>query len=236
MLPLLPAAPDRRGAIARIAAACWLGITTLGGVSATGFDLTQLMHSLAQVKAGEANFIERRQVAMLDQTLESSGKLSFEAPDTFVRETLKPRRERFAVSGNMLTISQGTRTRTVALDSMPEAAVILEAIRGTLTGNRELLDRHFSNQLSGNAERWSLELVPRDARLRGQVASVRVAGQHAIVREVHVAMPDGDRSVMTIEPVAQAAKVSAAAPSRPASAWTARTPADSGGGPASAAR
>jgi hypothetical protein len=199
-LPLLPAAPERRRAIVRLATACVLGVTTLTNAAAA-FELTQLMQSLAQVKSGEASFAERRQVAMLDQTLESSGKLYFEAPDTFVRETLKPRRERLAVSGNLLTISQGTRKSSVALDSMPEAAVIIEAIRGTLTGNREILDRYFSSHLSGSAERWSLELVPRDARLRGQVASVRVVGQHAIVREVHVAMPDGDRSVMTIEPV-----------------------------------
>ena len=234
-LLLLPARPDRRRAIVRIGATCLLGITTLAGASA-GFDLAQLMQSLAQVKRGEASFVERRHVAMLDQTLESSGKLYFEAPDTFVRETLKPRRERLEVSGNLLTISQGTRKSTLAIDSAPEAAVIVEAMRGTLTGNRDLLDRYFNSALSGSRERWSLELVPRDARLRGQVASVRVAGQHAVVREVQVAMPDGDRSVMTIEPVVPVAKVSAAAPSRPASASTARTPADAGGGPASAVR
>ena len=144
-------------------------------------------------------------------------RCTFAAPDTFVRETLKPCRERLAVSGNTLTITHGTRSRSIALDSSPEAAVIIEAIRGTLTGNRALLDRYFDTQLSGSAERWMLELVPRDARLRGQVASVRVAGRHALVRELQVAMPDGDRSMMTIEPIVQAAKASSAAASRPAS-------------------
>jgi len=194
--------------IVRIAAAWWLGTATIA--QAAGFDLAQLMQSLAQVKSGEARFVERRETTMLDQALESSGRLSFEAPDIFVRETLKPRRERLAVSGNTLTISQGTRTRTVALDAAPEAAVIVEAMRGTLTGNREILDRYFSSQLSGSAERWSLELVPRDARLRAQVASVRVSGQHADVREVQISMPDGDRSVMTVEPVAHAARPASA--------------------------
>jgi outer membrane lipoprotein-sorting protein len=205
-LPLL--APEQLRAIARGAAACALALASLTGVAA-GFDLAQLLQTLAQVKSGEASFVERRQVALFDRTLESSGRLSFEAPDTFVRETLKPVRERLAVSGNTLTISQGTRKSSVALDSAPEAAVIIEAIRGTLTGNREILDRYFSNQLSGSAERWTLELVPRDARLRGQVASVRVSGQHDAVREVQVAMPDGDRSVMTIEPLVRSANPAA---------------------------
>jgi hypothetical protein len=37
---------------------------------------------------------------MLDRTLQSSGRLSFKAPDSFVRETLKPRHEKLAVDGN----------------------------------------------------------------------------------------------------------------------------------------
>jgi outer membrane lipoprotein-sorting protein len=173
------------------------------------FDLGQLMRTLAQTRAGTATFTEKRSVAMLDRTLESTGRLSFEAPDRFTRETLKPRRDKLAVVGNTLTMSQGTRSRTVALDTVPEAAVVIDAIRGTLTGNREALDRGFTSTVAGNARAWTLDLVPRDWRLREQVASVRIAGQQEVVREVTVAMADGDRSVMTIVPAAPAAAGSA---------------------------
>ena len=173
--------------------------------AAPTFDLAQLTAQLARVKAGEASFVEKRRVEILDRTLESSGRLSFRAPDTFVRETLKPRREKLAVSGNLLTMSLGDRSRTVQLDSAPEAAVIVEAVRGTLTGNREALERLFIAEVSGSAERWSLELVPRDMRLRGQVASVRLNGRESMVHEVQVMLADGDRSTMTIEPVSAGA-------------------------------
>ncbi len=168
---------------------------------APAFDLAQLTAQLARVKAGEATFIEKRRIEMLDRTLESSGRLSFRAPDTFVRETLKPRHEKLAVFGNVLTMSLGERSRTVQLDSAPEAAVIIEAVRGTLTGNRESLERLFVADVAGDAERWTLDLVPRDMRLRGQVASVRLSGRESVVREVQVTLADGDRSTMTIEPV-----------------------------------
>ena len=197
----------------RVALACAL-VGPVASFAAEGLDLAQLMQQLAQVKAGEATFTETRHVAMLEQTLQSSGKLSFEAPDTFVRETLKPRRERVAIVGNTLTLSQGERTRTMALDSAPEAAVIVEAIRGTLTGNGEALKRNFATTVTGNAQLWFLELVPLQARLRSQVISVRVAGQQGLVREVLVALPDGDRSVMSIDPMITATKPIA----RPASA------------------
>ncbi len=200
------------GAVATSAATFMLPAPAL----AAAFDLVQLMHTLAQVKAGEATFVETRSVAILERTLESSGRLWFEAPDTFVRETLKPRREKVEVVGNNVTMTLGTRSRTVPLDSVPEAAVIMEAIRATLTGNRASIERHFDATVSGTPQRWSLELKPREPRLRELVIAVRVAGQQGVVREMTVAMADGDRSVMVIDPVA--AITPAPASSRPASA------------------
>ncbi|MEP7057657.1 MAG: LolA-related protein [Caldimonas sp.] len=211
----------RFGKLAALGCAGLLCVTLLSaapGAHAAGFDLAQLTKSLAANRAGEATFVERREVAVLDRTLVSSGRLSFEAPDGFVRETLKPRRERMAVAGNTLTLSSGSRTRTLELDSSPEAAVIVEAIRGTLTGNRDALERLFSATVGGTPERWSLDLVPRDARLRGQVASVRVAGTPAVVREVVVWLADGDRSVMTIEPVGAAGPKGSADTAKPVGA------------------
>ena len=205
-LPNLPR-PDRRDALALIGATAF----ALPLRAQAAFDLVQLMQTLAQVKAGEATFVETRTVAMLERTLQSSGRLSFEAPDTFVRETLKPRREKVAVVGNRVTMSLGTRSRTVPLDSVPEAAIIMEAIRGTLTGNRDAIERHFSATVSGTPQRWLLELKPREPRLRELVISVRVSGLQAAVREVVVAMADGDRSVMAIEPVAPGARPASAA-------------------------
>jgi outer membrane lipoprotein-sorting protein len=173
------------------------------------FDLGQLMQTLATVKSGEATFVETRTVNMLDRTLKSAGKLSFEAPDTFVRETLRPNKDRIAVVGNTVTMSMGGRTRTVPLDSVPEAAVIMEAIRGTLTGNREAIERNFDASVTGNAQQWSLTLKPREFKLQQLVTSIRVSGRQALAREVAVAMADGDSSVMAIEPVSSVPSSSA---------------------------
>ena len=164
------------------------------------------MQQLAQVRSGQAVFEEDRRVQQLDQTIRSTGRLSFTAPDTFVRETLKPRHERMAVVGNQLTLSRGERSRTTMLDSVPEAVVIVEAIRGTLTGNRATLERYFDTNLQGSPEQWQLELVPRDARLRGQVTYLRVSGRQNQVREVRMTMADGDTSVMRIAPVEATAR------------------------------
>jgi hypothetical protein len=184
----------------RLVAAFAVAAALLAPAAAAAFDLAQLTTLLGRVKSGEATFVEKRRVEMLDRTLESSGRLAFRSPDSFTRETLKPRHEKLDVDGNVLTVSIGDRSRTLQLDSSPEVAVIIEAIRGTLTGNRDALERFFATTVSGDAASWTLDLVPHDLRLRGQVASVRVLGHESAVREVQVLLADGDRSTMTIEP------------------------------------
>ena len=193
--------------------------------SAAPLDLDPLMKLLAKVGSGEATFVEKKYVAQLDAPLESSGRLSFNAPDSFVRETLKPRRDRIAVTGNTLVMSQGNRSRTVQLDATPEAGVIVEAVRGTLSGNRAVLERHFTLQAQGSLDRWLIELVPRDARMRAQVTQIRVIGQQAQLREVTVMLADGDRSVMSITPLASHAAPVAPFVATPAASAAVQSPA-----------
>lgn len=124
--------------------------------------------------------------------------MTFQSPDRFVRETLKPRSESLAVVGNEVTMRQGSRSRTVQLDSVPEAAVIVEAVRGTLTGNQGAIERHFEAQVSGSPARWSLLLAPREPGLRKLVTQIAVTGQQAALREITISMTGGDYSIMRI--------------------------------------
>jgi outer membrane lipoprotein-sorting protein len=193
----------RPGRACRVAAMLCFALASIAQAQAS-FDLAQLSELLGRVKSGEASFVEQRQVQVLGRTLESSGRLSFRAPDVFSRETLSPRHEKLEVSGNVLTLSSGDRSRTMQLDSSPEAAVVVEAIRGTLTGNRNALERSFAASVAGSAASWTLDLVPRDPHLRELVASVHLVGRESFVREMQVRLADGDRTTMTIEPLARA--------------------------------
>jgi len=180
-------------------------LLALAALPALAFDLAELMALLARQKSGEARFTEERHVKGLDFPLQSSGTLSFTAPDRFARRTLQPRPEAMVVEGNSVTLSRGPRSRTLALDATPEALIAVESVRATLTGNAQALQRHFNTRLAGDAERWTLELVPREPALAGPLRSVRIVGQRQHVRMVETLLADGDRSVMTIEPVKPAA-------------------------------
>jgi Outer membrane lipoprotein carrier protein LolA-like len=184
--------------------------------AARAFELGELMGWLAKTKAGQATFVEQREVKGFDEPLRSEGELSFAAPDRFERRTLKPVREAMRVEGNVLTMTRGGRSRTLALDAAPEAAAIVEAVRGTLTGNEATLQKHFRIRLTGTPEAWVLDLGPRAAALARQVSDVQIRGVRGLVTVVEVWMVGGDRSHMDITPLTGAAAARTAAASQPA--------------------
>jgi len=172
------------------------------GSAAQALELSEVMGLLAQNKAGEARFVEQRFVQGVNQPLRASGTLSFSAPDRFTRQTLLPRPEAMSVEGNTVTLTRNGRSRQMALDSVPEMAAVVEAVRGTLVGDGAALQRHFKPTVTGSLSQWALQMAPLDARLAGQVSQIQIGGRQGEVRSVEVTLADGDRSVMVIEPVA----------------------------------
>ncbi|MEP6721233.1 MAG: LolA-related protein [Variovorax sp.] len=168
---------------------------------AWAFDLGELMGLLAKQKQGEGTFTEQRFVRGLDGPLYASGTLSFIAPDQMTRRTLSPRAESMVVDGNNLTLTRGGRSRNMTLDSMPELLGMVEAMRGTLSGNGPMLQRYFRSTLAGGKDNWTLDLQPIDERLAAQVTSLRLSGRAGEVLGVEMEFRGGDRSVMTIVPV-----------------------------------
>ena len=176
-------------------------IAVAAGTPAWALDLTTVTGLLAQRKSGEARFSEERFVGGIDGPLRASGTLSFTAPDRFARVTTEPRAESMAVDGNQLVLKRGGRTRQMALDALPEVTALIEAVRGTLTGNAVTLQRHFRIQVDGSAAQWTLLLVPRDERLATQVRELKITGMSGDLRVVELWLAGGDRSVMVIEPL-----------------------------------
>jgi len=188
-------------AIVRRALLLALLLTGLPAAHAADWQLADLMQQLAQVKNAQARFVERKYIALLDKPVESSGELSFTAPDRMEMRTLRPKKQSLLLDGNRLTMAQDGRTRTVSLQSYPEVAAFVEGIRGTLAGDRQALERVYQVHLIGNAARWQLLLVPREASMSRIISRIRIGGSQSDVLSVAYDHADGDRSEMQITPL-----------------------------------
>jgi outer membrane lipoprotein-sorting protein len=170
-------------------------------VPALALELDAVAALLAERKSGETRFTEERTVSGLDGPLRASGTLSFSAPDRFARHTIEPRAESMVVEGNIVSIRRSGRTRHMTLDAVPELTALVEAVRGTLTGNAATLQQHFRVRIEGSTAQWTMTLVPRDDRLASQVRELQIVGQRGELRTLQLWLAGGDRSLMTIEPL-----------------------------------
>jgi Outer membrane lipoprotein carrier protein LolA-like len=179
--------------------------------SPPGGALDQLMKLLAQRRQGEVHYVETDHLAILDQPVRSSGVLVYEAPDHLEKRTLEPRRESLVLQGDELTVERGRRRYRVQLSAYPKLAPFVDAVRDTLAGNEAALEKVFEVRFTGTLADWTLQLVPLDEDAARAVRQVTITGARDAIHTVEILQVDGDRSVMTLGPPADA---SAAGPGK----------------------
>ena len=166
------------------------------------FDLQELSQMLRQVEASKVAFEETKHVASLTAPLVRRGVLQYVRPDRLEMRVEAPFYERVEIAGNDLTIETKRGKRAVDLASQPAAGAWVASIRATLAGDAETLDRHFHSRVSGDKARWRLELIPRDRDFAAVVKRIDLDGAQARVTAIEIEEASGDRSVMTITPIA----------------------------------
>jgi len=156
------------------------------------------MQGLAQQRGGKVAFSEKKYIALLDRPVESSGELVYQPPARLEKRTLKPNVESLVLDRDMLVVERGKQKYTLQLQQYPEITAIVDSIRSTLAGDLKALERQYRVDLEGDPERWTLTLLPSDARIATIVHRIRISGTRDELREIEMLQADGDRSVMNI--------------------------------------
>jgi Outer membrane lipoprotein carrier protein LolA-like len=182
------------------AALLLVGAAALGAPPPAAGDLDALMRLLAMRQHGHVQFVEQQFLSVLDHPLESSGEMSYDAPDRLEKRTLKPKAQTLVLEHGVLTARRGHRTYVMELRDYPQVVPFVESIRATLAGDRAALERFFRVQFDGTLAHWTLLLVPVDATLAGAVKDIRIEGERDAIRTVQIRHSDGDRSLLSIGP------------------------------------
>ncbi len=161
--------------------------------------LPQLMAGMAGVKSSQRKFTERKYMSVLTTPLESSGTLSYRAPDRLEKHTLAPREERMVLEQGVIVVTRaGQGKRTMMVNQYPAIGAFVESIRSTLAGDRNTLERYFQVKLEGSAARWRMQLQPLDKATRDMVREIRMEGRGTQIAGMEIIEASGDRSVMTV--------------------------------------
>ena len=169
--------------------------------ASAAFDVGQLMNDLAKHKGGKAKFVEKKYISLLDKPVISTGEMTYSAPDKLEKRTLTPKIETMTLDKDILSIEREKQKLSINLANQPEALAFVDSIRGTLSGNRAALEKNYALHLSGNSDKWVLTLLPSDQKIAALVLRITVSGSKSLIRNIEYLQADGDRSVLSMEPV-----------------------------------
>lgn len=176
--------------------------SALASTAHAAYSIDQLMADLAQNKGGRARFVEKQYVALLDKPVVSSGEMVYNPPDRLEKLTLQPKPESMVLNKDTVTLERGNRRMSINLASRPEAQAFVASIRSTLNGNRQALEAHYKLELEGESAQWKLILLPTEPAIAALFQRITLSGGQQQVRRIDYLQADGDRSELTIEPLA----------------------------------
>lgn len=165
---------------------------------AADIDMKSLMQQFAASKNTKAEFTEKKFVRILDSPVESSGDLTFQAPDRLEKRTKSPRAETMLIEGNKVSIERGSFKRSMMLDEFVDMASLVKSLTATFRGDQEGIEKYFGWTLSGPVNKWQLVLKPKSSKLFITLREIRFAGEGSYVHTVETTLTDGDWSLMTL--------------------------------------
>src|SRR5579859_2127911 len=162
----------------------------------------RLMQMLASVQESRAAFTEVKVMANLTRPLQDSGRLSYRRPSHLEKVTIEPLAESLVVDGDRLTLTEGGEApQVVDLNAEPMIRGLVDAIRGTLSGDLAMLRRAYRVSMQGDLAAWRLTLIPTDPRVARLIASTTIEGAGTSLRVVQTTQTNGDDMRMTITPI-----------------------------------
>ena len=172
---------------------------------AAELDTRELLASLARPAPDSTNFVEVHYSRLLSEPIVVAGRLEYRADGALVRRVESPYRETTELRGeNVLVEREGSKPRRFSLERAPELRGMLASFGALLKGDVATLDRYFTVSALVVAERWRIELSPRDDKLKRHLAAIVVDGSGDRLRCFTLSEPDGDASVMALAVVDRA--------------------------------
>ena len=167
--------------------------------AAEPFDLNLIMQQMTENGGHTVRFVERRELDILDNPLESKGELTFIPPSGLKKRITEPKSEIYFVDGDLLTIVTDDQQKVLRLADFPGLRAFVEAFRASLAGDSDTLERFYKVDLSGNITDWKLTLIPLQVDMAKYVSFVIIRGAYGDVSQIETIERNGDATLMKLE-------------------------------------
>jgi outer membrane lipoprotein-sorting protein len=163
--------------------------------------LEALMAGMASSPGVEARFVERKEVALLSEPIETRGTLIFVPPDRLVRTTSTPSRSRLVIAGERVAFEDTAGGNALDLGASPLAREFVDNFIVLFAGDLARLRERYVPVLDTGPEAWTLTLTPRHRPLADFVERIVLRGAGRTLLGMEMLERDGDRTATRFEDV-----------------------------------
>jgi len=190
----------RRASVhSRIAVICTL-LLAATGFAATPEQIEAVVRSIDTPRDIPIPFVERRANQLLAEPLTLSGEILFTADGTLSKKVGPPFNESITISARRVEFSRMGKTKRLSLNRRPDIKAFYIGMQALLAGDASALLDSFDVVSTQNADDWSLDLVPREEKLRTFVSRMVIFGRASRVLRVRTEQPGGDWQEMSFDP------------------------------------
>ncbi len=163
---ILAASINQRVMLGIICLALLIGVAAIPPAQAAPV-LSRLTARLDQAGVIHADFTQTKTLQALKRPLRTSGRLVFARGQGVLWLIEKPYQASYALSAERVTeIGPDGARRVRAAREVPALAQVGRVFQAIFQGDIKGLEEHFEVTVSGDAERWRVELAPKPALAR----------------------------------------------------------------------
>jgi len=174
--------------------------TAPGAQRATADPAAALVSRLRIEDVLRGTFTQSRQIQGFKRPVVSTGDFVVARDRGILWHTRTPFESTLAMSPSRLRVVDARQRADVDLDARrePMLRTVNALLQSVVVGDVAALESRFDVdvRLSGS-EAWEIDLVPRDAALKGRFSAIRMSGD-AYVREVRMSERGGDVTTVTL--------------------------------------
>lgn len=165
-----------------------------GLAAAQAFDTAALQRLLQDAPRQPVRFTETRESPWLDAPSQASGTMRIQGT-VLEKRVERPRRETWRIlEDRMQQVPESGPPREIRFADVPAMAALAHAMRSTLSGDLQALERDFRPTLTGQPQQWTLQLAPRRPELAKSLKQIELRGTQGRVQAIEIVESRGERT------------------------------------------
>lgn len=159
---------------------------------------TQLKASSATTKTLQCNFIQKKEMSMLEETAVSKGMMYFKSPDALRWEYTSPQAYAFIMSKGQSMLKNNKGTNKLDAQSSKMIKSMTEMIMGMINGNGLIDNKNFSATYYSNQKQILIKLIPKNSKIKMMFSSIQAYVDPKTYSATMIEMNEAGGDVTTI--------------------------------------